>query len=556
MFSNLKYYTPFILVIVVYVIGLFIDVMDIDAAQLASMGREMVETGDYLTLTNRYQDYLDKPNLTFWLSAFSFKIFGVYNFAYKLPSLLFLLLGIYSVFQLGKLLYEKEIGYVSAIVFASSMGAFIMANDIRADTVLTGATTFSIWQLTSFTRTNKIKHLILGFLGAGLGMAAKGPMGIMLPALALGSDFIITRKWNYFLKWQWLLGILVVGITITPVLISLYTQFDMHPEKVIKGETNVSGVKFFLWTQSFGRITGENQWRDDSTPLFFTHTLLWTMLPWGFFMAVGYFKEWRKLIQNKFRASEGILLGGFTLTFIALSLSKYKLPHYIYVVVPLAAVFTAKVIWYDYLQGNRYRIFNFIQLFIAMAFWGLVFAMLFWAFPLNNLFLYVFTVVLFLISLYFLVRNGFSRINILSASFISTVGVFFLINLKFYPSLLSYQTTNDIGRMIKMGDLPENRTYMFGNVIPHQSMDFYADKVIPNIHSIEQVQHKLQEEFVWIYTKEAGVQKIKEAGIFIDTIISKPYYQPALLTFEFINPKTRAQTLQKRYLIKVSSENK
>ena len=49
--------------------------------------------------------YLDKPHMHFWLSAISFKIFGLYEWTYRIPALLFTALGAYSIYQLTKKLY-------------------------------------------------------------------------------------------------------------------------------------------------------------------------------------------------------------------------------------------------------------------------------------------------------------------------------------------------------------------------------------------------------------------------------------------------------------------
>src|SRR6187549_2480350 len=62
-------YTLFLgLILVGYFLNLFIDVMEIDAAQYAAIAREMADTGNYLQVYHRGQDYLDKPPLLFWIS--------------------------------------------------------------------------------------------------------------------------------------------------------------------------------------------------------------------------------------------------------------------------------------------------------------------------------------------------------------------------------------------------------------------------------------------------------------------------------------------------------
>ena len=81
----------------VYLLGMLIDVMQVDAAQYAGMSMEMIQNKSFLQVFNRGNDYLDKPPLLFWLSSLSIGAFGINNFAFKLPSVLSSLLAIYSI---------------------------------------------------------------------------------------------------------------------------------------------------------------------------------------------------------------------------------------------------------------------------------------------------------------------------------------------------------------------------------------------------------------------------------------------------------------------------
>src|SRR4051812_25576630 len=94
----------FIVLAVLYFSATRVDIMDIDAAQYAEMSREMLHSGDYLHIYDRGHDYLDKPPLLFWVSATSMKVFGVNNFGYRFPSILFALWALYAVYRLTKLL--------------------------------------------------------------------------------------------------------------------------------------------------------------------------------------------------------------------------------------------------------------------------------------------------------------------------------------------------------------------------------------------------------------------------------------------------------------------
>jgi 4-amino-4-deoxy-L-arabinose transferase-like glycosyltransferase len=359
--NNIVKWVPFVGIYIVYIIGLFLDVMDVDAAQYASMAREMLETGNYLKLYNRYENYLDKPPLVFWLSALSYKLLGVSNFAYKLPSFLFSLLATYSTYRLAKLYYGKETAYLAALVLASCQAFFLFNHDVRTDTNLTGAVIFAVWQLAVFNRNNKFLNLLLGFTGVALAMLAKGPIGLMVPVLAFTTDFVLKRQWRSFFSWQWLAGVVWVGFLLLPMCIGLYQQYDAHPETVVNGQTGVSGLRFFFWTQSFGRITGENVWKNDADFFFFMHTFLWSFLPWSLLFVVAFFGNTWKLAQKKFRISseeEALTWGGFLFPYIALSLSKYQLPHYIFVLFPLAAIVTGKYIHEILVSSQKLKWFS------------------------------------------------------------------------------------------------------------------------------------------------------------------------------------------------------
>jgi hypothetical protein len=73
--------------------------------------------------------------------------------------------------------------------------------------------------------------------------------------------------------------VVLILLFITPELYSLYTQFDIHPEKVVFGRTNVSGLKFFFWDSQFGRFFNTGPIKGNGEPTFFLHTTLWPFYP-------------------------------------------------------------------------------------------------------------------------------------------------------------------------------------------------------------------------------------------------------------------------------------
>ena len=259
---------PYGLLLAAYAAGMFVDILEIDATQYAVMARDMLRSGDWLHLTDRGQDYLDKPPLVFWASALSYKLFGVSTFSYKLPSVLFSLLAVASIGRLARRMYDARVGHWAALILASTQGFFVMNNDVKTDMFLIGAVAFALWMLVDFLAERRWWQLVLGFAGIGVAMLAKGPLGLVIPALALGGHLLLRRDWRNIFRWEWLVGLVVVGLVILPFCIGLHEQFG------------AKGVRFFLWTQSFGRVTGESEWANDASAFFLVHTFGWAFLPW------------------------------------------------------------------------------------------------------------------------------------------------------------------------------------------------------------------------------------------------------------------------------------
>ena len=554
MLSKTQSYFFFAAIIAVYIISGFIDVMDVDAAQYASIAREMLERGDWLHVTNRYQDYLDKPPLLFWLSALSFKVFGISNFAYKLPSLLFALLGIFSTYKLGKLLYSEKTGMLSALMFASCQAMFLITNDVRTDTILTGAIIFSIWNIAAYNQSGKLTDFLAGFIGIAAAMLAKGPIGLMAPALAFGSHFILKREWKSILRWQWIIGLLIVAIVLSPMLIGLYQQFDMHPEK------GVSGVRFYLWDQSFGRLTGDNpfinsqQKPQDADPFFFIHSFLWAFLPWSLFFLFGYWQKLKNIILSKFRLNgneEAITTGGFTLVFIAMSLSDYKLPHYIFIMFPLAAIITA-----DYLiklfeaaeKKKVQQIFNAVQSITILLIWLVILVLCLYSFPIKSVLLWLCLIVLVVLAVYQFFKKSDSLHKLITVSLVTMIGANVMLSAHVYPTLLSYQSTVAAGRFIDSKNISNEQfvCYISGG----HSLDFYSRRIVPWIQSPQGINDRIQNGEVWVFTNEEGKENFQNENIIPDSVITYSDYKVTMLSLPFLKPAEREKMLKKKYLLR------
>lgn len=536
---------------IIYLIGFGIDIMDIDAAQYASMSREMLQKGEYLHLYDLGKEYLDKPPFLIWVSALSMKLFGINNFAYRLPSFLFSILSLYATYKLSRLYYNKTISSFAAVILASSQAFFLMNHDVRTDTILMSWVVFSLWQLAAWYRNNKFHHFIAACIGIAGGMMTKGPIALLVPVFAFGLHFILHRNFKVFFRWQYLAGILIIGILLLPMCIGLYQQFDMHPEKLVNGKTGVSGLRFFFWTQSFGRITGESEWNNKSNIFFLIQNMLWSFLPWILFFLIAFFLDLKQVLQQKFKLlqeQEVITTGGFLLTYLSLGLSKYQLPHYIFVVFPLAAIITAKfmhALVFEKKYPKLYKILLNIHFIIFTLLWLALLVLLVTCFDTIPLYIPVIAAILFTLFLFIFFFKRRSRVILPIICLFTIMGINLFLNSSFYPSLLRYQMGNMAGRWIHEQKIPSNQIFIY-RYPELRSLHFYAQANILHKETISMIKTG-----DWILTGKSNLKDFNESGLKYDVIFGGKDYHVSRLSLKFLSPKKREKELSPYVIIKI-----
>lgn len=526
--------------------------MDVDAAQYASISMEMLQGGTldaWLQVQHRGVDYLDKPPLLFWLTSASFWLFGLSNWAYKLPSLLGALAGIWAVYRFTRLYYGEQSGRHAAFILASCMGLMVICNDVRTDTILLGFSACAVWQLAEYLEAKRWLNLLAGFSFIGLAMLAKGPIGLVMPAFAVGSHLLLRRDWRGIFQWQWLVGLAVVALWLAPMCWGLWQQFDLHPEKWVNGRQGVSGLRFFFWEQSFGRVTGENVWKNDASGFYFMHVYLWAFLPWCLLLPIALWDRAKDLVMpsRHHAVPEFFALGGFLLTFIALSQSQYKLPHYIFITLPWAAVMVAtrpagRLSWAVlYLAG---------WLALAVAFFVLYFV-----FPTFNWLIWAITLVSSVVLIRRVIQNPFpADPSILVQRGVWAALIFgFVLNFHFYPTLLPYQSMPQAARFAREAGIPPHKMYFFNS--SSHAMDFYNGAIMELLETPEAVANTSRKAGdIWVFATETGKNQLEEAGVEFEEADRFVHFQVALLNVPFLNPRTREDALGRYFLLKIPSD--
>jgi 4-amino-4-deoxy-L-arabinose transferase-like glycosyltransferase len=537
----------FILLAAIYFLSIGIDTMDVDASQYAEMSREMSTSSQPLFLYDRGDNYLDKPPFLFWVSALSIKIFGATNFGFKLPSILFALWAIYATYRLSKLLYNESTARLAALVLATCQGMFLMTNDIRTDTILMSWVITAIWMIKEVELNRTWKNVLGSTFAIACGMMTKGPIALLVPVFCFGSDWVLKREWRRIFDYKHLLDAVLIGIFLIPMSIGLYQQFDLHPEIEVNGKVGLSGLKFFYWTQSFGRITGESNWDNGAHFTFLYENMLWAFLPWIILFTMALVLKIVSVVHQRFfinNRQEFITVGGFLMTYLALGMSKYQLPHYIFVVFPLGAIITADFLMklFEGSYKKLYAILKPTQFVISSLLVIASFFTFFYVFR-NDYFIHWLWLWLVLAGLWLLILfHKKIAFKLLWASVAAIMIANVFMSLHFYPQLLKYQVGSQVGRFIKQ-NLPKKPVGVYVSEDAINSVSFYADMLIPRVDSV----HKED----YIITMAKGLDSLKLQQIPYETITSGTYFSVSQLTPAFLNPATRSEVIRTYYLLKI-----
>ncbi len=537
----------FALLGLVYIAGLFVPLMDNDSAHHANIALRMHLAGDYVNLVDYGKDYLDKPHLHFWLCAFSYKIFGVTTFAYKLPSLLFTILGTYSTYRLGKALYSTETGRLAALIVASAFAYILANNDVRMDAILTACIAFASWQLVAFIQHKKILNVAGAALGLALGFCTKGHIAVFVPAVGAMFYILYRKEWNLFLDLKWLLLLVLFGLFISPVVYCYYLQYNLHPEKIVRGKDHINGVKFILFGQSVERFRGDSFGSDSKHDyFFFLHSFLWAFAPWSILAYIAIAGRIKTFLQRK---EEWLTTGIFIIILLVVSFSGFKLPHYLNIVFPATAVLVAAFLFSKKDDPKWIKALFIIQLSISLLMLALLAFITFWAFPVKKLWIIIAVILLLAVFLYFLKSVLLTRLQ--KATGLSVAAMilsFFLLNTNFYPQLLKYQGGNELAFAIK-GEVNPHDVYFWKETYS-SSFSFYTHTLRqPFIDSLYQPGQK-----TWLLFDIRSEEEIKQAGYELGGRFAAIDYEITKLDIKFVNPARRESQCTQLVLAEVKGK--
>jgi 4-amino-4-deoxy-L-arabinose transferase-like glycosyltransferase len=177
-----------------------------DEPRYAQVAREMLERRDWITPVLGGRPWLEKPPLYYWQAMLAYRIFGVSDWAGRLPAALdasFLVLAVYFFLRRFRPGFEVD----GALIAASSAGIIGYARAASMDMALAAAFTIAMLGWWAWRESGKKIYLAVFYGFLALGMLAKGPVAPFLAAAVIILYAITVRELRLVLKTLWLPGI-------------------------------------------------------------------------------------------------------------------------------------------------------------------------------------------------------------------------------------------------------------------------------------------------------------------------------------------------------------
>ncbi|MFH1709971.1 MAG: glycosyltransferase family 39 protein [bacterium] len=329
-----------------------------DEVIYSQVAREIVRTGDWVTLHLFSKNWFIHPPFYMWLTAASSFVFGDNEFNTRLWNAIFAVGLVYVTYLLGKKMFKDgAVGLLAGYILATSLQYILQARIAIFDIPLVFFEMLSLLFFFYWIEDKLPRYYYLFFLFMGLAVLMKGPVGVALPLLAIIPYLAFTGNLKALLNFRLLPGLMIACLAGG----TWYTA-----ETMIHGREFIDSVFGFYIIGRY--LTAIEQhygpW------YFYVPVIITGFIPWISFLPYSIACQWRKRTDNYNLFS--IIWMGTVFTFF--SIAGTKLPGYIMSFYPLAAISVSKMVldhFSDETAGRAYKtlaVFSVVLIVIGALF--------------------------------------------------------------------------------------------------------------------------------------------------------------------------------------------
>jgi 4-amino-4-deoxy-L-arabinose transferase len=288
-----------------------------DETRYAEMGREMVETGNWIVPRIDGLRYFEKPILGYWLHALSIKLLGTNAYAVRLPSALAVGLSALILFFFVRRFTSDAVTAIAAtVVFLTCLEVYGVGTFCVLDSIFSMFVTATmVLFFFAFTETHSSKKrifLLSAGIACGLAFLTKGFLAFVIPAVAIIPFAIWQRRFKES-------SFMFLSIAATAVITALPWSIMIHLKEP-------DFWHYFFWTENIGRFVSPVAGEHPHPFWFYIPFILGGTLPWTVQIAASIYKHRKMPSKDPLYC---FALCWFLFPFLFFSISKGKLGTYI-----------------------------------------------------------------------------------------------------------------------------------------------------------------------------------------------------------------------------------
>lgn len=177
-----------------------VSLFDWDEINFAESAREMIITGDYFKVQIDFNTFWEKPPFFFWMQVLCMKIFGINEFAARLPNALVGIITLVVIYRIGKKLVNEQFGFIWVLTY---VGSFLPHFYFRSGIIDPTFNLFIFLSIYHWAKQTEARQkgepandiYWAGFFG-GMATLTKGPVGVLIVGLVVLLVWIFERRWK------------------------------------------------------------------------------------------------------------------------------------------------------------------------------------------------------------------------------------------------------------------------------------------------------------------------------------------------------------------------
>lgn len=313
----------------------YFGLLGADEPRYAQVAREMLARQDWITPTLGGKPWLEKPPFYYWQAMLAYSVFGVSDWAARLPSAVdatLLVIAIYCF--LRKLRPGSELN--GALMTASSAGMIGFARAASTDMPLAAMFGIALLAWYAWSETGSKKALVLGYIFLALATLAKGPVAPFLAGVIMLLFAAAQHEYKWLTRMLWLPGILLFFLITLPWYLAVQLK-------------NPEFFRIFFLQHNLARF-GTNLYHHREPIWYFIPVGLLGVLPWAALVIASLGETvrvcWAER-RGRFQPEDTFnlfLVIWLLAPILFFSLSQSKLPGYILPALPAGTLLIAEYV--------------------------------------------------------------------------------------------------------------------------------------------------------------------------------------------------------------------